>query len=224
MTVVSTLSDSGRLTKCIVILDIFRASNTVIQALDLGAARVVVVEELEYALQLKSQNPDWLALGERGGIKLDGFDGDNSPTGLSRNVSGKTVILTTSGGARCVESCPADATVLIGSFANASAIAAALHGKASADVSFWAVGERAEIDAEEDLACAEYLEAVIGGKDPDPGPYLDRAENGPGAERLRQLEQVSDLAHCLKTDFYDLTPTRQPQKDPLLNPTAHQFV
>jgi 2-phosphosulfolactate phosphatase len=45
-----------------------------------GAKNIIPVGDLELAYQLKEQNPSFRLIGERGGVKLPGFDYGNSPT------------------------------------------------------------------------------------------------------------------------------------------------
>ena len=213
MTVLSTLSDLSKLAKTVVVIDVFRASNTIIEALHKGADRVLVVESLLRAQQLKREHPEWVVLGERAGIKVDGLDGDNSPAGMSSDVKGNTVVLTTSGGAKCVGAVPRECEVLIGSFGNALEISRLLINKLPDEISFWAVGEKAEVDADEDVACAKFLENVQRGADPDFGRIQSTLENCVGASRLKKLGQTDDLALCLQFSSRAIIPFRESFSD-----------
>jgi 2-phosphosulfolactate phosphatase len=161
MPILSTLIDAKRQTDVIVVIDAFRASNTIIELLAQGAERVVPVRDEDAARRLKEAHPDWLLLGERRGVRLAGFDGDNSPSNLPSDVAGKVVILSTSNGTRIIEACQPDNEVLIGSFANATAIIATLRAKACETPSFWAVGLIDGTYAEEDMLCARYLYSLF---------------------------------------------------------------
>lgn len=197
------------------ILDIFRASNTIIELLHRGAEEVVVAENLDRARELKSGNPDWVVLGERGGKMIEGFDGDNSPAGVSEAISGKTVALTTSGGARCIAACPPDRTVMIASFANAHAAWSATENVKSGEVSYWAVGENAERTADEDIACARFLDRS---PKPDNDAFPQIREdliNCSGAARLTRLGQHADLEFCLSLNTRTIVPVRVETRDDL---------
>lgn len=215
MPVLSTLADRDRLTDEVVILDIFRASNTIIELLARDATEVAVVESLERARQIKTEQPDWIVLGERGGEKVDGFDGDNSPTGVTAAVAGKTIVLTTSGGARCISACPADRRVLVASFANADAALARLRTDRAEAASFWAVGEKAETPADEDLACARYLARAADPARPAFEEIRSELLDCTGAERLRRLGQHDDLDFCLALNSRDIVPVRTAIRDGL---------
>ena len=82
-----------------VIIDVFRASNTIIACLARGAEVIIPVRGLDEAYDLKRENPQYLLFGERGGLPPEGFDYGNSPAQASRlQLSGKRIIFTTSAG------------------------------------------------------------------------------------------------------------------------------
>jgi 2-phosphosulfolactate phosphatase len=60
---------------------------------------------------------------------------------------------------------------------------------------------------EEDLACAEYLEALFKGDSPDPAPFLERARNSEDAnifhDPAMSLFPESDIVHCTSLDKFD---------------------
>lgn len=61
--------------------------------------------------------------GERGGVLIPGFDLDNSPLSYTRErVQGKTIIFTTSNGTAALLHARNAAEILVGSFANVTAI------------------------------------------------------------------------------------------------------
>jgi 2-phosphosulfolactate phosphatase len=225
--ILSTLADSPRQTSIIVVLDVFRASNTMIELLSRGAARVVPVLEEADARRLKAEHPDWLLLGERQGKRLPGFDGDNSPAGIAEvdgGVAGKTAILTTSGGTRILDACAPDAQVLIGSFANARAVIAALKKMGgAADPTFWAVGLAADTPADEDVLCAQYLAELFAGRIPDFAEVAQAARIGAGGDRLRRNGLDADLEFCLQLDTRALVPRRARGADGLWSVAAPDF-
>lgn len=107
-----------------VVIDILRASSTIVHALGNGAVRVIPCQEVEEAKQVANGltlRP--LLGGERHGTMIAGFDLDNSPRRYSREVcAGRTVVFTTTNGTRALARCRAARRVLIGSFCNLSAI------------------------------------------------------------------------------------------------------
>lgn len=105
--------------KTVVMLDILRASSTIVTALNAGCRSVRTCETVEEAREIKKDNPHILLCGERGGLKPEGFDLDNSPlTYTAERVSGKEILLTTSNGTRAVAAAAGAANLLIGCFLN----------------------------------------------------------------------------------------------------------
>ncbi|HBU36335.1 MAG TPA: 2-phosphosulfolactate phosphatase [Planctomycetaceae bacterium] len=108
-----------------IIVDVLRASTTIVTALEAGAAFVKPVVEVEEAHRLRSSsNGAWLLGGERGGVLIPGFDLGNSPAEYCRSVvNGRGIIMTTTNGTLAIERCVAAEIVLVGSFLNRSAVA-----------------------------------------------------------------------------------------------------
>ncbi|HUY93210.1 MAG TPA: 2-phosphosulfolactate phosphatase [Pirellulales bacterium] len=113
----------------VVVIDVLRATTTIIHAVAAGAREVIPCLEIEDARRMAAGFPPGAALlgGERGGVKIDGFDLGNSPEEYNRaTVGGKVVVLTTTNGTRAMMLCRQAKRVLVGAFVNASAVARAL--------------------------------------------------------------------------------------------------
>ena len=108
-----------------VIIDILRASSTIITALHNGATRVIPCGTPDEArlIREKLHAADVLLGGERGGVLIAGFDCGNSPTeyGPSR-VADKTIGFTTTNGTQALLKSAAAETILIGAFVNRQAV------------------------------------------------------------------------------------------------------
>ena len=192
----------------VLIVDVFRASNTVIAALAAGAAEVLLVENLDTARRLKKEHPGRLLLGERGGVMPEGFDGDNSPAGVGRlPMAGRRVVLTTSAGTRAVGRVRRGARAAVASFANATAVVAWVRRLAPARVHLLAAGLGGREPALEDDLCAEHLAELLAGRRPGfTGTSLPRLLTSHGAGRLCRLGQEADLAWCTRLDLTDVVP------------------
>lgn len=106
-----------------VVIDILRASTTICHALAAGAAKVIPCLTVEEARRCKSQDEATLLGGERRGVKIEGFDLDNSPLAYTRDVvAGKTIAFTTTNGTKALHRCTQAEEILIGSFANLTAV------------------------------------------------------------------------------------------------------
>ena len=108
----------------VVVVDILRATTTIVHALAAEAARVIPLLEIEEAERLRSKlGATAVAGGERGGKKIPGFELGNSPAEYTPAVvKGKTVVFTTTNGTRAMQMCRQAKRVLLGSFANFSAV------------------------------------------------------------------------------------------------------
>jgi len=108
-----------------VIIDILRASSTMTTALQNGANRVIPCGSTDDAFARRdAATPGAVVLGgERGGVKIPGFDFGNSPaeyTALS--VAGRTVAFTTTNGTKALLAAASASEILVGAFLNRRAI------------------------------------------------------------------------------------------------------
>ena len=165
-----------------VVIDVMRAYTVAALALHLGAARMILVDDLDVALELKSRFPGSLAL--KDGAPAEGFDLYNSPADLQEaDIRGKTIVQrTTAGtiGAVAVRHCR---PLICTGFVCASAVARRLRDLAPDELTYVVTGE--DGTAEEDLACAQYIDALISNPETDPDPYLRRASESKAAIDIR---------------------------------------
>lgn len=108
-----------------VIIDILRASSTIITSLHNGAERVIPCGTPDEAMRVRSQAVPGTVLlgGERGGVRIDGFDLGNSPAEYGpETVAGRTVAFTTTNGTKALLAAASAQTILIGAFLNRRAV------------------------------------------------------------------------------------------------------
>ena len=110
-----------------VMIDVLRASTTICHALHAGADRVVpcgsVADARRTAADLRNRGEAALLAGERGCVKVEGFDLGNSPADFSAAaVGGRPVVLTTTNGTAALLRCGEAEEVLVGCFANLAAL------------------------------------------------------------------------------------------------------
>lgn len=113
----------------VIVIDILRATTTIVQAIASGATAVVPCATIEDAQRLadvvRQTDPDSLVLlgGERNCLPIEGFDLGNSPSQYQpKNVFRAIVILTTTNGTQAFQRCRQAQRVLVGAFTNASAV------------------------------------------------------------------------------------------------------
>jgi 2-phosphosulfolactate phosphatase len=145
-----------------VIIDVFRAFSVACYAFDAGAARIIATSDVSEAFLLKNKYKNAVLVGERDEKKIEGFDFGNSPTEIIKaDLTGKTVIHTTTAGTQgLIKAINAD-VVLTGSFVNADAIVNYIKSVNPEIVSLVGMGYRATKSAEEDLLCAEMIRAKL---------------------------------------------------------------
>ena len=113
----------------VVVIDVLRATTVIVQALAQGARAVVAAASVAEARQMASRWParERLLGGERQGVKIEGFDLDNSPFSYGPEVvTGKTIVFTTTNGTRALRWAEQAADIRIGAFANLSAVVESL--------------------------------------------------------------------------------------------------
>ena len=107
-----------------IVVDALRASATITLLLHRGASDVVVVKEVAEAHDYRRAHTDALLVGERGGLKVDGFDLGNSPSEIQRaDVQGRQIAFTSTTGAQRMVDCLGASSILVGTTINATAVA-----------------------------------------------------------------------------------------------------
>jgi 2-phosphosulfolactate phosphatase len=191
----------------VVIIDVFRASNTILMLLDRGVSSILPVAEVEDAFRLKRKHPEYLLAGERKGLKIDGFDMGNSPhEATEQNVEGKHVIFTTSAGTQGIVHAEGAERILVGSFGNVDALTRELVDAYCQEVVLLAIGTEGLRKAVEDEMCALYLKSVLEGKPENMSHIIEAIHKGEGAQRLKNLGQEKDFPYCLNTNIFDIVP------------------
>jgi 2-phosphosulfolactate phosphatase len=146
----------------VLVIDVLRATTTIVHALAAGVREVIPCLEIDEARRVAAGLPKGAALlgGERGGVKIDGFDLGNSPEEYNpATVSGKVVVMTTTNGTRAMMLCRQAKRVLIGAFVNASAVASALLGEQQ--VHLLCAGTQGEITREDVLLAGRVVHALL---------------------------------------------------------------
>jgi 2-phosphosulfolactate phosphatase len=142
----------------VIVIDVLRATSTILAALENGASRVLPVESIETATRLVSlsERGDKLLAGEHKGLPIAGFDLFNSPSDLDRKmVEGRTIILATSNGTPAIAAAASKAgKLLVCSIINVDAVAEKVSGES--DLVIICSGNHGRL-AGEDLLCAGIL-------------------------------------------------------------------
>ena len=175
-----------------IVVDVLRATSTIVQAVDAGYSAIYCCAEVEEAQALREELGDAVLGGERGGDPLPGFDLGNSPLEYLEPRA-ETLVLTTTNGTRAVVQAAANCElVLVGSMLNLRAVAAAARERGE-DVEVVCAGLRGSY-SEDDAYCAGRIAALVGGEPTvEAERALELAASFPTAEEaFRTIRRVGE--------------------------------
>ena len=207
--------------RVVVIVDILRATSSIVTALANGVTHVFAVAELDECAALGRQH-GCLTAAERNGVQAEGFDLGNSPFGYldgALATRGRAVAISTTNGTQALRrSLEADA-VVIGAFLNLQAVADFIREQQK-DVLVVCAGWKGQFCLEDTVfggALAERLAADFDVRSSDstlaarhlwqqakadlPGYLLQSSH----VRRLNHLEAHKDFEFCLRLDEYPAT-------------------
>jgi 2-phosphosulfolactate phosphatase len=189
----------------VVVIDVLRAFTVSAYALAGGATRCLLVRTVEQARALAARIPGSLLSAEIDGLPVPGIPISNSPTAISRcDLRGRVLVQRTSAGTQAVAAVRAQGPVFACSFVVAAATARRVRALNAATVTLVASGQA---DHLEDVACADYLDALLRGTPPDLDRLLAPLEASERFRRLRSGEvpgfPETDLQLALDVDRFD---------------------
>jgi 2-phosphosulfolactate phosphatase len=203
--------------KNIVVVDIFRATTSMISALANGVLSITPFSNLEDCR--KMSNFGYITAGERDGSKAVGFELGNSPLSyLGGKYNGKKIAMTTTNGTLAIEKSKPDAeNVLVAAFINLNATVAFLK-KSPYDTLIVCAGWKGKFNLEDSLyagALASQLsdifilecDAAIAFKNlfeanaTDLKKILSLASH---TKRLQNQNIEADIEFCLSMDLYNI--------------------
>ena len=218
-----------------VVIDVLRASTTIVTALAHGAKCVIPFstpqEALAHCENLKTTKNVLLG-GERHGILVDGFDLGNSPLSYdSQTVRDCTVLFTTTNGTNALlKSTDAD-EIVVGSFVNLSAVTRHLAVRRK-KVRFVCAGTDGEVSFE-DVLCAGAMIEKMARTSTDEFHLSDAAviarslhrqhrqtqrllfealKEGRGGRNLLELGFEEDIEFASKVDLFEMVPRYNPRE------------
>lgn len=195
------------------VVDVLRASSTIVAALAAGFERVLCVGDVEGARALAG--PGRELAGERKCRQIEGFDHGNSPGALEHAPPVPELVLCTTNGTPAVLAAGEVADeVLIASLVNLDAVLAAVPG--DADVTIVCSGTDRRFALEDAYAAGRIVEH-LGGARTDAataavriaGSYAaasDALGESADAEVLRDTGQSVDIDFCARESVFDVVP------------------
>jgi 2-phosphosulfolactate phosphatase len=197
-----------------VVVDVLRATSTIVQALAVGYPRVVCCKSVATARELRA--PGRVLAGESACVRVPDFELGNSPAAMATagRRGEELVLATTNGSPAVVEAARAAERVLIGSLLNLRAVLAAIPTDAHVAIVCSGTNGRPAL---EDVYVAGRLVAALGGGPSDAARVADRVASGYGAPleplaasedatHLRATGQERDIAWCARESVVEVAP------------------
>lgn len=204
-------ADSAFLKKCdVVVIDILRATSTMLTALAHGVRRIHTCRSVEEAFEKKAALPNAILAGERGGWKVEGFDRGNSPREFVEIPEGRDVmVMTTTNGTRALRAARPAARILIGSFLNFSRVCETLQSS-ERPIAFFCAGTIEDFSLEDAIFASAVLDrlnldhparAIWTGENRPLPERLSETKNG---RRLAEIHLAEDIPWCAQVDHFPL--------------------
>lgn len=203
----------------VVVIDILRATSSMVYGIDNGANAIIPVSQVEDCLTYADQG--FLLAAERNGEVVEGYDFGNSPFSYSaEKVKGKTIVLTTTNGTKALHLAREQAhQVVIGSFLNLKSLCQWLKVQRK-DVLLLCAGWKDKFNLEDTLfagavvnelrkdfshfddSCVAAEDLYMLAKD-DLRAYLHKSSH---SHRLAELNIEEDVKFCLQLNICEAIP------------------
>lgn len=216
--------------KVCIVVDVIRSTSTLQVIYSRKPAKVLLTPTVQKAMKFAAQQTVHPMLcGERGGLIPEGFDHGNSPREyVNLDLTGRTVVFTSSNGTRAVADVNLAPHVFLGSFLNAGAVVEAALSAAARnglDITMVCAG-REERFAIDDAYCAGFLVSQLMSRIPSDrqfeigeggqaalalyGYYRDPLkllQNSGAGQAVMRIGLADDLPFLLQQDLYPVVPT-----------------
>jgi len=201
--------------KLVVVVDIFRATSTMVASLAHGVTEILTFADLEACRAMQSQG--YLIAAERDGLTASGFELGNSPLAYTDGAyAGRKLAMTTTNGTLAIEKSKGAAEILIGAFPNLQATVTYIQSR-DLDVLIHCAGWKGKFNLEDSLYAGALVQALgeshanredgaiameslftqVGG---NLASYLSQAAH---AKRLQNHGIEGDIDFCLSLNLYD---------------------
>ncbi len=203
-----------------VVIDVLRASTTIVAALANGCPSVIPVETPEEAREIARKRGCLLG-GERNGLKVEGFDFGNSPFEYGpEKIGGRSIAFTTTNGTRAIQACAASDALLVASFLNGTEVVRLLE-KQKKGILIVCAGTRGKPSIEDTVCGGMLLDAlhVRGGGEADEAVSLWKAHRDSLAAMMKNVSEHGrslielgferDIDFAARVDEYGLLAVRE---------------
>jgi len=210
--------------KSVVIIDVLRASTTIVNALNNGAKAIIPVGDMGEASKI-AQNVDsdnYLLCGEKDGVKIEGYDLGNSPLEFTNEMVGnKTLIFNTTNGTKAIKKSVGSSNIFIAAFLNVSAVVEILKTQKK-DIVLFCAGWKGRLAFEDMLLAGNIIHLLTNGTLPEDSTDGARVAHGiysiygkdipkvihksNHATRLKSIIGTGDIDFCSQIDTTNIVP------------------
>ncbi|MDY7107720.1 MAG: 2-phosphosulfolactate phosphatase [Planctomycetota bacterium] len=207
-----------------IVVDVLRASTTITTAFARGAAEILVTREVDEAFAMAREGES-LLIGERGSVKIEGFDSCSSPSELDgQDLTDRRIVFTSTNFPHALHAAGEAGQILVGAVVNVTAVAdraADLAEHRGADICIMLAGEPIEAHALEDYYFAGLAAARLADRctlDEDARRAADDvralapsevAQRSKHAAELSQLGMGRDVQFALTRDRFEVVAERR---------------
>ena len=219
--------NAGDLTgRGVVVIDVLRATSSIVAALSAGAKAVVPAATSEEAVRLTANlEKDGIVLaGERRMVKIEGFGLGNSPREMTAEaVAGKTIVLATTNGTPALVAAQGGDPVLVAAAVNFSAVAERARAVFTerGDLVIICAGREKQFALEDAYTAGRLVKAVKKGARKvtlndaaqvsldlagQQGGWEDAFEASDAARQLLEAGLGDDVTYCARPDRFSVVP------------------
>lgn len=211
----------------VVVIDVLRATTTIITALANGAKAVIPAATSEEAVRLASnlEKDGVLLAGERKSVKIAGFALGNSPLEMTAAaVGGKTIVLATTNGTPALVATQGGDPVLVGAPANFKAVAARARAILAerGDLVIVCAGREKQFAGEDAYTAGRLIKAVRRGLKKvvlndaaraaavfvgEFGGWSEALAQSEAARQLAEADLAADVTFAARADRFTVVPT-----------------
>ncbi|MCG8480856.1 MAG: 2-phosphosulfolactate phosphatase [Spirochaetales bacterium] len=199
-------ADVERIRGLVVVIDVFRAFSTNCYIAEQNPKKLIPVDSIEAAFEIRREHTAHTVLvGERGGVRVDGFEYGNSPTEIQgTNLKDKIVVHTTTAGTKGLLRQRSDNDVVCGSFVNASAVRRYAEKTRPDALHLYCTARKNGRLGDEDYLCADYLRRTIENERVD-FENIKRFLKAKSANGFSKdgFAPESDFEYCMALDAFD---------------------
>lgn len=217
------INDSKIVGTTVIMIDVLRASSSIITAVKNGCSKVIPAQTPGEASALAQRlGGDCILAGERDGVMISGFQIGNSPLDFKKEaVFNKTIVMSTTNGTSAIQCAIGAASLLVGAMINCTAVAKKAI-RLGNDVLILCAGTRGEASLDDFIAAGSIIRAIERhSKNPVEKTdmclccaalYEDFLQNRLDLSQCRSYSELKalgferDLEYCLQTDVTDVVP------------------